>query len=30
MKLCMVSFHSCHIYGTWSSKEVEEGFKVVI
>ena len=28
-KLCMVPSHSCHIYGTWRSKETEGGFKVM-
>ena len=26
----MVPCQSCNIYGTWSSKEVAEGFKVII
>ena len=28
-KLCMVPCNSCHIYGTWRSKRVGEGFKVI-
>ena len=26
----MVPCHSCHIYGTWRSKEVGGGFAVII